>query len=54
MEIISKLVEIEAKLPVDNCFIEKKLAEMGLKPLRWAVVGANENILTVSLACENL
>jgi len=54
MEIISKLVEIEAQLPVDNDFIEKKLAEMGFEPLRWAVVGVNGNILTISLACENL
>ena len=54
MEITSKLVEIETNLPVDNDFIEKKLAEMGLKPLRWAVVGANGNILTISLACESL
>jgi hypothetical protein len=54
MEIISKLVQIEANLPVVNDFIEKKLAEMGIKPLRWAVVGANGNVLTISLACENL
>ena len=54
MEIISKLVEIEAELPADNCFIEKKLAEMGIEPLRWAIVGVNGNILTISLACKNL
>ncbi len=54
MEIISKLVEIEAALPVDNDFIEKKLKEMGIKPLRWAVVNARGNILTINLACENL
>jgi len=54
MEITSKLVEIEANLPVDNDFIEKKLAEMGIEPLRWAVVKVNGNILTVSLACESL
>lgn len=54
MEITSKLVEIEAELPVDNNFIETKLIEMGIKPLRWAIVGVNDNKLTISLACENL
>lgn len=38
MEIISKLVKMEANLPIDNQFIEAKLAEMGITPLRWAIV----------------
>lgn len=54
MEITSKLVEIEAELPVDNEYIEKKLADMGIKPLRWAIVKIEKNILTISLACESL
>lgn len=54
MEITSKLVEIEAELPVDNKFIEAKLKEMGIEPLRWAVVNVKGNTLTISLACENL
>lgn len=54
MEIVSKLVKIEAQLPVDNDFIEKKLLEMGIEPLRWAIVCVEKNVLTVSLACENL
>lgn len=52
MQIISKLVEIEAPLPVDNEFIEKKLKEMGVNPLRWAIVKVEGNILTISLACK--
>jgi len=54
MEIISKLIEIEANLPTDNDFIESKLREMGIEPLRWAIVKVEGNILTVSVACENL
>jgi hypothetical protein len=54
MEIISKLVEIEASLPVDNNFIEAKLKEMGIEPLRWAIVKINGNILTINIAGENL
>lgn len=54
MEIVSRLIEIEAEMPVDNNFIEAELKKMGIEPLRWAIVGINGNILTVSLACENL
>ncbi len=54
MEIISKLIEIETELPVDNDFIEAKLNELGITPLRWAIVNVNYNKLTISLACENL
>ena len=54
MEIISKLIKIEAKLPIDNDFIEAKLREMGIEPLRWAIVKVEGNILTISLACTNL
>lgn len=54
MEIISKLVEIEAQAPFDNEFIEAKLTQMGITPLRWAIVAVNGNTLTISLACENL
>lgn len=54
MEIVSKLVTIETDLPVDNDFIEKKLREMGIEPLRWAIVKAEGNYLTISLACKNL
>jgi len=54
MEIISKLIKIEAKLPIDNAFIELKLHEMGFEPLRWAITKVEGNILTISLACANL
>lgn len=54
MEIISKLVDIEAELPIDNDLIEQKLKKMGIIPLRWAIVKVNGNVLTISLACENL
>lgn len=54
MEIISKLVEIEAKLPADNAFIETKIKEMGIDPLRWCIVKVSDNKLTISLACVDL
>ena len=54
MEIVSKLVEIEAILPVDNNYIEAKFAQMNICPLRWAVVDVNQNKLTISLTHEVL
>ncbi len=53
-QIISKLIEIEVPEVFDNDFIEQKLFEMGIKPLRWAVVNFENNILTISVACESL
>ena len=52
MEIVSKLVELEAVLPVDNNYIEARLQEMGIVPLRWAIVDVGQNSLTISLATE--
>lgn len=54
MKIVSKLIKIETELPVDNGFIEATLAEMGINPLRWAIVKVDKASLTISLACENL
>lgn len=54
MEIVSKIVEIKAKVPVNNNFIENELAKMGIIPLRWAIVNVESDNLTISLACENL
>ena len=54
MAIVSKLIEIEAEMPVDNEFIEAALHEIGILPLRWAVVKVDENNLTVSLSYESL
>ena len=54
LEIISKLVKIETDLPTSTEFIEAELKKMGINPLRWAIVGVEGNILTISLACENL
>ena len=54
MEIISKLVEINAVAPIDNHFIDRNLKKMGIEPLRWAIVNVKGNKLTVSVAHENL
>lgn len=54
MEILSKTFKIKAKLPVDNIFIEQKIREKGIEPLRWAIVAIDKDELTISLAHEGL
>lgn len=54
MEIISKLVEIDAVTPIDNYFIDTNLKKMGIEPLRWAIVNVKGSKLTVSVAHESL
>lgn len=54
MEIISKLVEIDAAAPIDNHFIDNNLKKMGIDPLRWAIVNVKGNKLTVSVAHKSL
>lgn len=50
--ITSKLISIEADFPIDNDVIDEKLKSTGIEPLRWAIVKVEDNILTVSVACE--
>jgi hypothetical protein len=54
MEIISKTVKIKASMPINNSLIEQKLQELGIEPLRWAIVAIDKHGLTISLACESL
>lgn len=55
MEIVSKLVEINAIAPIDSHFIDKNLKKMGISnPLRWAIVNVQGSKLTVSVAHESL
>ena len=55
MEIVSKLVEINAIAPIDSHFIDRNLEKMGISnPLRWAIVNVKGSKLTVSVAHESL
>lgn len=54
MEINSKLVEIDAVVPIDNHFIDNNLKKMGIEPLRWAIVNVKGSKLTVSVAQKSL
>ena len=43
---------IKIDFTTDNARIEQSLSELGIEPLRWAVVGACENKLTISVSYE--
>lgn len=50
--IVSENIEITAKLPVDNLFIEQELKARGIDPLRWAVIAVDNNILIICVSYE--
>ena len=47
--IVTKTLKIETpKLPPEVEFIENKIKESGITPLRWAIVDVEDKILTVN------
>lgn len=54
MNVVSKIVDLDIDSPLTTEVIENKLNEMGIEPLRWAIVKVNGTRVTISLACENL
>lgn len=54
MQILSKTIEIPAKYPVDNKYIEQELLKIGITPLRWAIVKVDCDKLEISVSYENL
>ena len=50
-EVISRTIKIEAQtMPPEVKFIEKKIEEHGIEPLRWAIVDINGNELTLCVS----
>ena len=54
MDIFTKNIDMEVDLPVDITDIEKKLAEDGINPLRFAIVKVDNNKLTINVTYDNL
>lgn len=52
MQIQSKTIQIQSLLPPSVEDIEKKIHELGFEPVRWAIVKNEDNLLTISMACE--
>ncbi len=50
-EIATKIIKIKSKtLPVEAEFIEQKILENKIEPLRWAIVEVEGNKLTLSVS----
>lgn len=54
MDILTKNIELEVDLPITTLDIDKALAEKSIKPLRYAIVKVEGNILTINVTYENL
>lgn len=52
--IVSENVKIHTTLPTTNEIIEKELKQKGIKPLRWAIIEADKQELTISVSYEKL
>ena len=50
--IVSENITLQLDLPVTNEKVEKALLRIGRKPLRWAIIEANNNNIIVSVSYE--
>ena len=50
-KVISKTIKIKTNtIPPSVDFIENEIKKEGYKPIRWAIVDIEENILTINLS----
>lgn len=50
MQVVSELVEIENNGHITTEYVEERLKELNISPLRWAVVNVHDKMITVSVA----
>mgnify|MGYP007069846984 CR=1 FL=1 len=50
MKVQSELINIEKNRQPTTEYIEKELTKRNINPLRWAIVGVSDTIVTVSVA----
>ncbi len=51
MKIIDTLIKIKSDtMPPKNSYIEMKIRESGIEPIRWAIVEIQNNEMTLSVA----
>lgn len=48
MQILSKIIKIEFNGPVTLNLIENLFREKSIKPFRWAILKAENNVLTIA------
>lgn len=55
MKIIDTVLKFNSgTMPPKNDFIEQKIRQEGIDPIRWAIIDINGNELTISVAGEKL
>ncbi len=52
MKIITREIKIKNTNSLNTEYIESEMKKLGIVPLRWAIVNADENCLVVSAAYE--
>lgn len=51
MRIVDEIITIRCEsLPPKNSFIEAKILQHGIEPIRWAIIKVEDNTLTLSVA----
>ena len=50
--IVSKTITLKLEKPVNNEQIEQAIYSLGLNPVRWAIVGAEEKVFTIRVSAE--
>ena len=54
MDIQTKNIELKVNLPISTKEIDKCLQDMQIKPLRYAIVKVDKELVTISVTYENL
>ena len=52
MPIFTDEIKIACAGELSSSYVEAKIKEFGILPLRWAIVNVDENFLTVSVAYQ--
>ena len=50
MQAVSQLIKIKKTDNLSTEYIEQELAKQNINPLRWAIVGIDDNMITISVA----
>ena len=51
MKIVDTIIKFKSDvMPPKNSYIEEKIRQYGIDPIRWAIIEINENELTLSVA----
>ena len=54
-EVVSKIIKIKTPImPPKVEYIENKIIENNIEPLRWAIIDVKEDLLTLSVSGRNL